>query len=338
MVYLLQCFGVIQMYSKWKEIVIALLLGLILPATLFSVLRKKPADAPEASGIATVQTQGTETVPPVFEIAVLMDNGSIETMDLDSYLTAVVLQEMPAEFELEALKAQAVVARTYAMRRAATGGKHTGAAVCTDSSCCQGYCPEEEYILNGGEPSCVDKIRTAVTETADQVLLYEGELIEATYFSCSGGKTEDAQAVWGGDIPYLQSVDSPGEEAAVHYTDTMRFSAQEFSQLLGGQLTGEPGTWLEGVTYTDGGGVASMKICGREYTGTKLRQLLGLRSTAFVMTAVGDTVVITTKGFGHRVGMSQYGADAMAVQGSSYEQILAHYYQGTVLGSYAAQD
>ena len=167
--------------------------------------------------------------------------------------------------------------------------------------------------------------------TKNMVLTYNGELIEATYFSNSGGRTEDAQSVWGSDIPYLQAVDSPGEEAYGHYTDTVKFTAKEFQQLLGDELLGRSGTWIKSVTYTPGGGVDTIKIGNVTYTGTKLRSLLGLRSTAFVITASGDSIIITTKGFGHRVGMSQYGADVMAVNGSDYRQILKHYYQNTTL-------
>lgn len=260
-----------------------------------------------------------------------MPEGTICRLPLEEYITSVVLREMPADFEPEALKAQAVVARTYTLRRSAAGGKHPGGDICTDPSCCQGYWEEAAYIESGGTEESLQKVKSAVNATAGQVLTYQGKLIEATYFSCSGGMTEDAAAVWGSDLPYLQAVKSPGEEKATHYTDTVSFTGKEFQDKLGIKLSGSPERWIGKVTYTDGGGVATMQIGGEEYTGTQLRQKLGLRSTAFVMTAVGNTVTVTTKGFGHRVGMSQYGADAMAVSGSTYAQILAHYYQGTEL-------
>ena len=123
---------------------------------------------------------------------------------------------------------------------------------------------------------------------------------------------------------------SPGEENAPHDTDTVTFTPGEFQTALGVTLSGSPKSWFGTTTYTEGGGVASMTIGGESYTGTKLRSLLGLRSTAFAV-AVGEEITITTKGFGHRVGMSQYGADAMAVTGSTFEEILAYYYQGTTL-------
>ena len=153
----------------------------------------------------------------------------------------------------------------------------------------------------------------------------------ATYFSCSGGRTEDAAAVWGSDVPYLQATDSPESAYYDKTIATVTFTAAEFSTALGQDLSGSPATWFGSITYTKGGGVDTMVIGGTTYKGTTLRQKLGLRSTAFTMTAVGDHITVTTRGYGHRVGMSQYGAEAMAAQGSTYEQILRHYYKGTEL-------
>lgn len=279
-------------------------------------------------------TQTTQTTAGQLMISVMKDSGEIEAIKLEEYILGVVLKEMPADFEIEALKAQAVVARTYAMRREEMGGKHIGAPVCTSAACCQGYCSPDTY---GGDAQNVEKVRQAVAQTDGLVLHYDGKLIDATYYSCSGGRTEDALAVWGTDIPYLQSVPSPGEEKATHYTDTVTYSVEAFQSMLGRTLDGRPEAWIGEVTYTDGGGVDTIMLCGHKYTGTELRQKLGLRSTAFVISAIGDTVTITTKGFGHRVGMSQYGADAMALQGSGFAEILSYYYPGTALVSLSEQ-
>ena len=192
----------------------------------------------------------------------------------------------------------------------------------------------EDYLMKGGKERDVQRIRDIVAATEGQVLTYEGKLIEATYFSCSGGATEDAVAVWGTDVPYLQSVESPGEEQAAHYTDTVSFSPTDFASRLGISLTGEPSKWFSERTYTEGGGVATMKIGTETFSGTQLRKILGLRSTAFEIETDDDVIVITTHGYGHRVGMSQYGADAMAAVGSTYPDILTHYYQGTELTTY----
>ena len=259
------------------------------------------------------------------EIQLLVHDGTVVAIDIEEYVYGVVLAEMPASFEAEALKAQAVLARTYALKHSNAGSKHINAAVCTESSCCQGYQDPDASAL---EDDLLDKVKRAVMSTEGQVLVYNNELIEATYFSCSGGRTEDAVAVWGVDVPYLQATDSPGEESSTHFLTTLVITQKECAANLGingGNIT------VGQARYTDGGGVASIEINGHKYTGVQIRQLLGLKSTAFRMNVIGSNVVITVKGYGHRVGMSQYGADAMAATGSDYKEILAHYYSGTVL-------
>ena len=327
------------MKIKWKEILGAFLLGALCPALLFAVVEKTSSVEPISTDgsiattdntVSTTLASPTETTKaPAFMLPVVFSDGRIKEIELNDYLTEVVLCEMPVDFEPEALKAQAVVARTYALRRLERADKHVDAAVCTDSACCQGYISEKDFLAKGGTIEQLEKVRYAVTETSGEVLIYQDKLAEATYFSCSGGMTEDAMAVWGSDIPYLQAIKSPGEEKASHYTDTVTFTVADFATKIGYKLTGNAENWIESITYTQGGGVDTITICGKEYKGTEMRKLLGLRSTAFTITTVGNTVTITTKGYGHRVGMSQYGADAMAVKGSSYREILSHYYNGT---------
>ena len=299
------------------DILVSAFVGMVMPGILLNTLAAVRAD-PQAS----LQTEPT--------VAAILAQDVPEDPQ-EEYLVGVVLAEMPASFETEALKAQAVVARTYAAKAKQTGGKHGDGSVCTDPSCCQGYVSQEAYLEKGGRPEDLKKVRDAVYATAGQVLTYEGSLIEATYFSCSGGTTEDAAAVWGTDFPYLRSVDSPGEEQGAHYRDSVTFTPAEVADRLGVTLSGRPEDWITAVTRTAGGGVDSMAIGGRYFTGTEIRQKLGLRSTAFTVTASESAVTIETRGYGHRVGMSQYGADAMAVEGYGYEEILTHYYQGTEL-------
>lgn len=298
-----------------REIVVAVLVVLLLPIYIFN----------KFSESFLLEKNKEQTVTETM-IAVLQSNDKVVSLPLEEYILGVVLQEMPAEFELEALKAQAVAARTYTL----TKRNHQNADICTDPTCCQAYCEVSHYK---GTKANLDKVQSAVRETSGQILTYEGQPIEATYFSCSGGRTEDAAAVWGSNVPYLQSVESPGEESSVNYISTKKFSAKDFSDKFDG-LTGVSGTWIGAVTYTKGGGVETIVIGDKTYTGTQVRKLLGLRSTAFQITAVGDTVTVTAKGYGHRVGMSQYGADAMALKGATYQEILAHYYPGTVLSHY----
>lgn len=308
-----------------RDILIAVFMGMVLPGIVLN----------GAIMFLDIQTPEPELQPDVEKSVswpVKVRTGETVTeMDMDQYITRVVLAEMPASFESEALKAQSVAARTYAEKASVTGGKHGDGSVCTDSGCCQGYLTEEAYQEKGGTRESVDKVAHAVEETSGFVLTYEDELIEATYFSCSGGSTEAAVAVWGTEYPYLQSVRSPEVEQAVQYNQQLIFTPEEFASALGRTLTGSPDSWFTITTYTEGGGVAYMSIGGERYTGTELRSLLGLRSTAFTVEASASQIAITTKGYGHRVGLSQYGADAMAKAGSTWEEILAHYYPGTSL-------
>lgn len=314
--------------KNWKhELALALLLALLLPNVLLAAV-VKPQPAPPAE----TEPETAPTEPSVRQIAFLQADGSMVQMEESAYLTGVLLKELPASFAQEAKNAQAVVARTYALR--VSRGRH-GGAVCGDSGCCQGYISPRDYLASGGSEEAIAQACQAAEQTRGLVLTYEGELIEATYFSCSGGRTEAAVAVWGSDVPYLQSVESPGEEAASVFTESVSFSLKEFAAAL--SIPKLPSGWLGPVTFTDGGGVDTLQIAGQTFTGTQLRKLLGLRSTAFRITAVGNSVVITTRGYGHRVGMSQYGANAMAAQGLDYPAILAHYYPGTVLETWGEQ-
>jgi stage II sporulation protein D len=310
-----------------KALFLAVLLGIVLPWVLVNGTAGRMTDQ------IRQETTSTESGPSGDQnrIPVLTENGTLEHMPLEEYLTGVVLGEMPGSFDAQALMAQAVVARTYALRSHTVGTKHPDGAVCTTSACCQGYCAAVDYLAKGGSEADYQKIRQAVLDTAGLVLTYGGNLIEATYFSSSGGMTEDALAVWGTDVPYLQATESPEPGYGEQTLASVTFTAEEFETALGSKLTGVPATWFGAVTYTAGGGVDTMEICGVVYKGTTLRQKLGLRSTAFTISAPGDHIIITTRGYGHRVGMSQYGAEAMAVQGSSFREILAHYYPGTVL-------
>ena len=326
---------------KKRNLAVAVLAGWIVPGMLFAVVEQvlisRHEQSAENPAVIEVTEVPTEEVPSL-QVDVLMPEGETQTMELNDYLLRVVLGEMPASFAPEALKAQAVVARTYTLRRQLLQPKHTDGAVCTDASCCQAYCTQEDYLAAGHTEAEIQKIKDAVENTGYDVLLYDGALIEATYFSCAGDRTEAAVAVWGTDVPYLQSVESPGEEFAAHYVDTAVFSVEEFQQRLGTKLAGMPENWVGEITYTAGGGVDTVRLCEQTYKGTQLRKLLGLRSTDFRITVVGDTVTVTTKGYGHRVGMSQYGAQAMAQAGERYSAILAHYYPGTALETWKEEN
>lgn len=328
----------------WKDIVKAAVIGFVVPAIMLSAVLALGVggETPEETTAPTTrpapteptstpsQSVGTEPTEPVaqYMIPVLTDEGVVE-MELEGYVLGVVLAEVPSSFEPEALKAQAVAARTAALY-ICRSSRHDG-AVCVSYGCCQAYISREAYFEIGGTQEQLERVRSAVKDTDGQVMTYEGDLICAAYFSCSGGSTEDAVAVWGSDVPYLQAVESPGEEFAAVFSDCFEFTVEEFQQALCIAIAGDPESWFGEVTYTEGGGVATMVIGGVEYRGTTLRILLGLRSTAFTVSVEGDRIRIETWGYGHRVGMSQYGAQAMALSGSSFEEILCHYYQGAEL-------
>ena len=323
-----------------KEMLQSAVIGFGIPALLLLALlvffvpqEQKTQQQPSGSTQGSVpSTAAAERLPSGVEIAVLVDGETVK-MDLEAYVVGVVLAEMPASFEMEALKAQAVAARTYVLKTCSDGQKH-GGAVCTSYQCCQAYMSQEDYLQRGWSERYIQRVYDAVSATAGEVLIYDGKLIRATYFSCSGGCTEDALAVWGRDYPYLQSVKSPGEEESVYYTDTKEFTPEELQDALGVSLTGLPQSWFGQITYTQGGGVETVQIGGVTYRGTTLRSLLGLRSTVFQIVVNQERILFETKGYGHRVGMSQYGADAMAMEGSDYRQILAHYYCDTTLTNY----
>lgn len=251
-------------------------------------------------------------------------------MPLEEYLVGVVLSEMPMSFELEALKAQAVAARTFAMRQM-EGGKHTDFDLCGNATCCQAWTSPEAMEQKLGN-EYLEKAKQAVNATKGQVMTYEGKLIDAVYFSCSGGQTEDAVAVWGGQVPYLRSVKSPGEETASKYRSVVNVPMAQFRAALPeATLTGNPSSWFGGITRTNGGGVSEMVIGGQPYTGTDLRSRFHLNSTMFEIAIGSDEITFEVQGYGHRVGMSQYGANAMAKDGKKYREILAHYYTGVVI-------
>ncbi len=265
-----------------------------------------------------------------FLLPVLAD-GEVVSIRLHDYLTGVLLAEMPLSFPDEALKAQAVASRTYALRRY-EHRKHEAAAVCTASGCCQAWRDPA-----AADPAARERAEAMVRATDGLAIYYKGALIEATFFACSGGRTEDAAAVWGGELPYLRAVDSPGEEEAAHFTDETRIPLETFRNALRelDEAVVFPealGGWVGTIRYTPGGGVEEIVLGGRPFTGKQLRKRFGLRSTAFTLELTAEEAVFLTRGWGHRVGMSQCGAAAMAEQGAGFAEILEWYYQGVSIG------
>ena len=311
------------MKENLLQIFAAILLGLLVPGFMIRLTNKSfEFPVPETQ----YEEKAEEYTDP--GIWVLTPDGTNQWMNLEEYLTGVILAEMPTSFAHDALCAQAVVARTYALKRQ-TEQKHPQSAVCTDPNCCQAYVDIPVYLDGLGFEEDVTVAANAVAATKGMVVTYQNALIEATYFHSSGGKTEEAVAVWGVDYPYLRAVDSPGEETLENSTFKRFYSREELERLLDRSLPGSPSGWLGWMTYTIGGGVETILLAGVQYRGVELRSLLKLNSTAFSIEADGDGLWFTTTGKGHRVGMSQNGAQAMALNQHTWQEIVAHYYPGT---------
>ncbi len=262
--------------------------------------------------------------------------GEVEELPIDTYLYNVVSAEMPADYELEALKAQAVVARTYTIYQISNSkGKHEGADICDDSTCCQAWISKEDRLAKWDESareSNWNKIAQAVDSTAGKIITYEGKPIDAFFHSNSGGKTELPVNVWGGSgFPYLQSVETSGEDAYTQYSSSVAITKTDLLNKLKEkhpevQIDFNAEDAIKIIEYTDGGRIRTIKFGNIEISGVEARSILGLKSANFEVKLEGENVVFSVKGYGHGVGLSQTGSDSMAKNGSNYEDIIKHFY------------
>ena len=261
----------------------------------------------------------------VSEITVYRSNGSVINLNMTDYLIGVVSSEMPASFNLEALKAQSVLARTYALKAKQTGKK------LTDTVSTQSYIDIDQMKNKWGNSFNIfyNKIKNAVENTNEEYLSYNGNYIEALYHSTNNGKTESSLDVFGNYYPYLISVSSEYDKNASSYLRTISMPLDTISNKLGLSLNND--SVISILSYTDGGNIKEININGNNFSGKKVRELLGLRSADFDISISDNNANITTRGYGHGVGMSQYGANGMANAGYSYKDILSHYYPGTTL-------
>ena len=272
----------------------------------------------------------------------ILRGGTAEEMSMDDYLTGVLRAEMPASFEEEALKAQAIAARTYTLYKMAHGpiANHPDADACDDINCCKAFQSAEDAAADWGGMALYyeEKLRRAVSETDGQVIRYDGEPILAVFCSSTNGHTQNAGAVWQSDLPYLQSVSSPEDETLVpNYYSVATFSADELRALVraarpDADFSGAPEGWITDVERNDAGFVTTLRVGGAALRGNELRSILSLRSPSFSVETDGGTFTFRVTGYGHGVGMSQYGANALAKQGMSAEEILTHYFSGAVVG------
>ncbi|MGE5416742.1 MAG: stage II sporulation protein D [Acidobacteriota bacterium] len=256
---------------------------------------------------------------------------SISRVDLEEYLVGVVLAEMPGRFQTEALKAQAVCARTYTLKKYFDDLHHSGGAVvCDDPAHCQAYTDPNELLKNHPEKAwAVKKVRLAVRDTAGQVLVWNGQLIVTVYHSTCGGRTENSRYAWGRQYPYLISVPCQYDALSPYCSKTFQFATSDLKNTL--NLKNRNRLTLSDWKYSPGGRVISVKFGGKTFTGRDLRTRLKLPSTKFQIAVSRGEIKITTHGYGHGVGLCQYGANGMGVRGMSYKQILYYYYRGVRL-------
>jgi len=280
--------------------------------------------------------------PGVTTVRVYMhQENKVRSMQLEDYLIGVVAAEMPAEFPPDALKAQAVAARTYAIKRIGAGGVanplHPGADLCDDHRHGQAWLSREELKNRWGMLHYYNyyyKVKKAVDETKGQVLTYQGQLIDPAYHASCGGRTENSEDVWKFQVPYLRSVPCP-YDTDPHPVQSASFSLEQLDRALGTTLSAVPVSGkgknprdLRVTEKTFTGRPKSLIIGDRQFPAVAVRDLLGLRSTNFTWKVEGDSVTFTTTGYGHGVGLCQYGAKGMAEHGYNYRTILGHYYSG----------
>lgn len=263
---------------------------------------------------------------------------TIEEIKLEDYLYGVVSAEMPASFETEALKAQAIVARTYTIYKLQTSeGKHGAASICDDSTCCQAWISKEDRFKRWEEAqreSNWNKIVNAVDSTKGRIVTYEGKAINAFFHSNSGGSTEIPLNVWGGSgYPYLQTVQTAGEDAYSQYQSEVELSKEEVIEKLKQnhpevEINFELEDAIQVKEYTESGRVKTITFGNVNLSGVEARTLFGLKSTNFTIGIVENTIKFSVIGYGHGVGMSQTGADSLAKQGKNCEEIIHHFYTG----------
>lgn len=264
------------------------------------------------------------------------EDNKVEEISLDEYLYGVVSAEMPASFEEEALKAQAVVARTYTIYKIVNNdGKHKDADICDSPNCCQAWISKEDRFARWDDAEAQDnwnKIVNAVNSTQGKIITYNGEPINAFFHSNSGGSTEAPIDVWGGSgYPYLQAVTTSGEDAYSQYSSEAEFTKQEFEDKIKEEhsdfeIDFDEEDCIKIEEYTDGNRVKKIKVGNLELSGVEIRNIFGLRSANFEVSIEKDKIKFSVIGYGHGVGMSQTGADSLAKEGKTYEEIIHHFY------------
>lgn len=326
-----------QVWMPAATLIAALLIvTLLIPGILVKRMSGSDPDGNAVPAGSELQEQHKQLLVPIY----LTREQRIDQVPLETYVRNVLAAEMPALFELEALKAQAIASRTYIVKRWLDGDSSqvpVQGAIVTDTVAHQAYLTEEQMKRNWEGPdyaSRLDKLNRAVNETKGIVVTYGHKPIQASFFSTSNGYTENSEEYWRDPIPYLRSVPSPWDKAlSPKYTATTTISLQEFAKRLG--VVSVPAIAKSGsikvLSTTAGHRIKTITIGGKTFTGREVREKLELNSSQFTWKINGSSIEITTFGYGHGVGMSQWGANGMAKEGSSAEAILKYYYQGVEL-------
>ena len=340
-------------FSVFVILIMWVLPMIFLTPPVFTAGEDTPSPALDEEGSGSAGTSPSaagqeEAEPPQPSPEPVIDSDmtlSVETgegtrsMSIAEYLPMALAAEMPASFEPEALKAQAVAIRSYALYCAGHRKQaHPEADICTDASCCAACCDWELMRLRWGEgyESFREKVEAAARDTDGQYLVWQEQPILAVFHSSSYGSTESCENVWG-PLPYLVSVDTPEtQEEVTNLLSSVELGPEEFRSAVLAvrpetQLGPDPAQWVSGVSRGSGGRVSELSIGDQSFSGLAVRAMFGLRSTDFDLSYDGSIFVFSVRGYGHGVGMSQYGAELMAKSGSRYSEILAHYYPGTEL-------
>ena len=296
--------------------------------------------AEDAAPVLSVQAAAPQEICRLLETA----SGTVQEIPLREYLIGAVAAEMPASYEPAALAAQAVAIRTYFERMHRIAQQTPDPALCgadlsDDARHYLAYCPDAQLRALWGEDYARNyaKIAEAAETGLSRMLCADGEPVAAAFHAISAGMTENAEAVWGTALPCLTSVSSDADRSAPHFEERIALPPDSVQKALGGiPLPEDPAEWFVPEEVTEAGTVLRMRCGGTVFSGQQIREMLGLRSACFTVTFGEGQLVFTTHGFGHGVGMSQYGANEMARAGSTFEEILLHYYPGAEICGIAA--
>jgi len=320
-----------------ESALITAIIVFVLLAVVFPALTVKKGDSQTSNDHTTDIEFNISKLPASEQITVWID-GKLTQMHMEEYLVGVVAAEMPASYEMEALKAQAVAARTYTEYKKKHGGcsAHQGADICCDSTHCQAYITTEKMAENWGNDSAmyIQKIVSAVNETCGEMIYYDNEEIQVFFHASAGGRTENSENVYPHALPYLVGVESEGEESSSHYYGEVELSRSDFIEKMKAfspSIKFDEQALFGHIMRFESGRVQSIEVGSEMFTGREIREIFSLNSTNFTAKEDDDNIMFSTIGFGHGVGMSQTGANAMAKEGSDYIEILTHYFTGVTV-------